>query len=70
MREGQVELVVWGTDVAAVAIAARLAPTLTGVGQPDFVVLGADSAWKGIDGAVALGFFDSEWEVSETSFFQ
>lgn len=67
-RKGEgLELVVWGSDAAAAARAARLVPTMTGVGQPDFVILSKSSAWKGVQGAVAMGFFDHEWKVAETS---
>lgn len=37
----RLELVVWGADVAGLEHAARLVPALTGVGQPDFVILSA-----------------------------
>jgi hypothetical protein len=40
---------------------------VTGVGQPDFVVLGESAKWKGIEGALAMGFFDSTWEVTPSS---
>ncbi|KAJ9666124.1 hypothetical protein H2201_003802 [Coniosporium apollinis] len=63
------EMVIWGADVDSVAIAARLVPMLTGVGQPDFVVLGDSSRWDGVNGALAMGFFDHAWNVSKSSFF-
>jgi len=66
----RVELVVWGSDVAGMQLAARLVPTLSGVGSPDFVVLDSSSAWKGMDGALAMGFLDSKWGVSETSYLR
>ncbi|OJD31938.1 alpha beta protein [Diplodia corticola] len=63
------ELVVWGGTARTAAIAARLVPTLTGVSQPDFVVLAGSSSWKGAEGAVAMGFFDERWNIASTSFF-
>ncbi|KAF9639753.1 hypothetical protein BFW01_g11559 [Lasiodiplodia theobromae] len=63
------ELVVWGGTAQTAAIAARLVPTLTGVSQPDFVVLDKSSRWKGAEGAVAMGFFDEQWNIASTSFF-
>lgn len=67
--EGEaLELVVWGTDLSSISRAARLIPTITGVGQPDFVVLGKESGWRGLDGAAATGFLDSYWKVTKTSF--
>ncbi|KAJ9622279.1 hypothetical protein H2203_006497 [Taxawa tesnikishii (nom. ined.)] len=63
------ELVVWGADEEGLRTAARLAPMLTGVGQPDFVVVSKGILRKGADGVLALGFFDTQWKVSKNSFF-
>ncbi|KAF2006183.1 hypothetical protein P154DRAFT_615539 [Amniculicola lignicola CBS 123094] len=63
----RLELVLWGSDEAALSQAARLVPMLTGVGQPDFVVLGKQALWQGVEGALSLGFFDHEWRVSRSS---
>lgn len=64
----RLELVVWGSDSKAIAMAARLMPMLTGVGQPDFVVLGSRCRMKGVDGTLAMGFFDHTWNLTITSF--
>jgi len=69
LSKERLELVIWGADSDGTARAARLLPLITGVGQPDFVVLGEASSWKGVDGAVATGFLDHEWNVTKTSFF-
>lgn len=63
----RLELVIWGYDDDGLSRAARLIPTITGAGQPDFVILRADSGWKGSGGAVALGFFDHDWQISRSS---
>ncbi|KAF2397139.1 alpha/beta-hydrolase [Trichodelitschia bisporula] len=63
---GKLELVVWGASLPALEDAARLAPTTTGVGQPDFILLDGRSRWSGVEGA-SLGFFDSYWNVSGSS---
>ncbi|KAK4990732.1 hypothetical protein LTR50_002268 [Elasticomyces elasticus] len=63
------ELVVWGEDESSVAVAARLVPMLTGVGQPDFIVMDKRMFWKGVDGVLAMGFFDHWWNVSRNSVF-
>lgn len=63
----RLELVVWGSDREGLAQAARLVPTVTGVGQPDFVVLGESATWRGVEGALALGFFDHMWSVTPSS---
>ncbi len=67
--EGErLELMVWGVDYHSLAVAARFVPLLTGVGQPDFMIVNRECLWKGVDGALAMGFFDSCWNVSKTSF--
>lgn len=42
------KLMVWGGDLAGLRHAASLAPTLTGSGQPDFVVVSDRCRWNGI----------------------
>ncbi|KAL1654972.1 hypothetical protein SLS61_002280 [Didymella pomorum] len=64
----RLELILWGVDDAGLVQAARLVPMLTGVGQPDFLILSEETRWKGIEGALALGFFDSQWQVTASSF--
>ncbi|KAL8712532.1 MAG: hypothetical protein Q9225_006939 [Loekoesia sp. 1 TL-2023] len=66
-KAGALELVVWGSDLSGLRSAARLVPTLSGVGQPDFIVLGKECAWKGAAGVRALGHFDSFWNISDDS---
>lgn len=68
MPHEKLELVVWGVDNASVAIAARLVPLLAGVGQPDFIILTKECSWAGIEGVVAMGFFDSQWNITPSSF--
>ncbi|KEF54672.1 uncharacterized protein A1O9_09114 [Exophiala aquamarina CBS 119918] len=64
----RLELVVWGFDSNGLKQAARLVPTLTGAGQPDFVIFDASARWKGHGGAVAMGFFDYRWRISAGSY--
>jgi predicted esterase len=68
LRNEHLELVVWGSDESGLRQAARLVPTLTGVGQPDFIILSKEAAWQGHAGVIAMGFFDFEWRISEGSF--
>lgn len=68
-KSERLELVIWGVDADSMRIAARLVPMLTGVGQPDFIVLSKSSNWNGLDGVLAMGFFDYAWNVSKTSYF-
>jgi predicted esterase len=68
LRNERLELVVWGADESGLRQAARLVPTLTGVGQADFIILNKRAAWQGHAGAIAMGFFDFEWQISEGSY--
>ncbi|KAH7089554.1 hypothetical protein FB567DRAFT_590365 [Paraphoma chrysanthemicola] len=63
----RLELVIWGVDDEGLRQAARIVPMLTGVGQPDFIVFGESAKWRGIEGALAMGFFDSDWKVTASS---
>jgi hypothetical protein len=64
--EDEQELVIWGESLAMIEQAARLVPMITGTGQPDFVIVREDAAWRGVDGTY-LGFFDAWWNVTESS---
>ncbi|KAM0713690.1 hypothetical protein Q7P37_010652 [Cladosporium fusiforme] len=68
LPDEKLELVVWGADEASLRVAARLVPTLTGTGVPDFVIVDSDMLWKGVEGTLAMGFFDSDWNVSLNAF--
>ncbi|KAK2871611.1 hypothetical protein FQN49_003014 [Arthroderma sp. PD_2] len=68
MGNERLELVIWGFDMAGLQQAARLVPILTGVGQPDFVVVNKRTPLKGQGSLYAAGFFDSSWQVSAASY--
>ncbi|KAJ4502437.1 hypothetical protein HRR90_007850 [Exophiala dermatitidis] len=68
LPDERLELIVWGHDEVGTRQAARLVPTLTGAGQPDFVILKNEARWKGSSGTAALGFFDYKWSISSASF--
>jgi hypothetical protein len=70
LQNERLELVVWGADDLGLQQAARLVPTLTGSGQPDFVIMSKSCMWKGVGGVYAMGFLDSSWRVSEGSFIR
>lgn len=65
---GRLELVIWGYESCGLRLAARLVPMLTGLGQPEFVIVAKRCAWEGAAGAHAMGSFDNFWSLSETSF--
>lgn len=68
LSDERLELVVWGVDEAALHQAARLVPTITGAGQPNFVIFEVDGV-SGVGGKVAaMGFFDFAWNVSAASY--
>lgn len=68
LADGRLELVIWGHDDWGLRLASRLVPMLTGVGQPEFIVVNNACAWKGAAGVLAMGSFDNSWNVSESSF--
>lgn len=65
--KNRLELVLWGADEEGLRQAARFVPIMTGVGQPDFIVLDESARWRGIEGALAMGFFDANWKVTASS---
>ena len=64
----RLEIVVWGLDELGLRLAARLFPMLTGVGQPDFIIVRRRCAWEGAAGVLAMGPLTNSWKASEVSF--
>lgn len=64
----RLELILWGADLSSLLVAARLLPLISGAGQPDFVIMTREVMWKGADGTLAMGFFDSRWRITNSSF--
>jgi hypothetical protein len=60
------EIVVWAKSYKMLQQTARLIPMQTGTGQPEFILVREDSAWRGLDGTY-LGFFDPWWNVTKSS---
>ncbi|KAI9718623.1 MAG: hypothetical protein M1828_006631 [Chrysothrix sp. TS-e1954] len=70
LPQDRIGLVIWGQHKHSLEVAARLAaPTITGAGQPDFVVLTDQCLRKGTGAVLAAGLFDSFWRVSTMSYF-
>lgn len=69
VTDDRLELIVWGADAESLDIASRLVPLMTGSGQPAFIVADKTMLWKGLDGVLAMGWFDANWGVSCNSFF-
>lgn len=68
LPDERLELKVWGFDQQGLEQAARLLPMLTGVGQPEFIVVGKRCGWEGAAGVFAMASFDSSWNISDGSF--
>ncbi|KAL6720219.1 hypothetical protein ACLMJK_002140 [Lecanora helva] len=64
----RLELVIWGFDIFGLRSASRLLPILTGVAQPEFVVVSKRCSWQGAGGVLAMGSFDRHWNVTQSSF--
>jgi hypothetical protein len=60
------EIVIWAKSYKMLQQTARLIPMQTGTGQPEFILVREDAAWKGLDGTY-LGFFDPWWNVTKSS---
>ncbi|KAL9620276.1 MAG: hypothetical protein Q9160_005175 [Pyrenula sp. 1 TL-2023] len=70
LDDERLELVVWGYDIDGLQQAARLAPTVTGVGQPDFIITTAECRWRGAAGIAAAGFFTHNWQIAAESYYR
>ncbi|KAI9735134.1 MAG: hypothetical protein M1834_001722 [Cirrosporium novae-zelandiae] len=68
LQNERIQVMVWGYDESGLRHATRLLPTLTGGGQPDFIVVGKESSWRGLRGVLAAGFLDYGWNISKASF--
>lgn len=68
LDDDRLELMVWGADLPSLQVAARLVPMISGAGQPDFVIMTREMLWKGAGGVLAMGFFDSVWGITKSSF--
>jgi hypothetical protein len=68
LEDQRLELVVWGADLAGLRYAARLVPTTTGSGQPDYVVVSDRCRWKGFAGVYEAGHLDRSWQISPGSY--
>jgi predicted esterase len=61
------ELVIWGNNAKMLTQAARLAPTMTGIGAPDWIILQESAQLLGVHGC-AIGFFNAQWDIGMSSF--
>ena len=68
LSESRPELVIWGIDEAGLRQAARLLPLLTGVGQPEFIILSQRCGWQGAAGVLAMGSYTNDWKASKGAY--
>lgn len=68
LENEKLEMVIWGADLSGLQQAARLAPSLTGSGQPEYVILSDRCRWEGLAGVYSAGHFDRSWQVSSASY--
>ena len=60
--------VVGGTGLKGMRLTERLPYFLSGVGYPDWIVLGPDTLTKGSAGVLGAGFFGPDWGVADGDF--
>lgn len=68
LQDDRLELVVWGVDLDSLRVAARLVPLVTGAAQPHFVVTTRAGLHRGASAALAMGFFDADWSITDNSY--
>ena len=59
--------VVAGSGVQGTRLSEQLPLFLAGVGWPDWIVMNTDILEQGTEGIVDTGFFDEDWNLTETS---
>ncbi|KAN0064403.1 hypothetical protein ACQY0O_002601 [Thecaphora frezii] len=59
-------MILHGTDEAGIERAARALPVRTGTMIPEWIVLDAGAEWAGEGGIQAAGWWDSQWQWSES----
>lgn len=63
LTRGRLMVVVCGTDEKGLERAARLFPYRTGVGQPDWIVVGPKMGVQGMQGVEAMGYYSNLWAI-------
>jgi len=56
-------MIICGTDAKGLERAAKLFPYRTGVGQPDWVVVGLKMGVYGMEGVEAMGYYNNLWDI-------
>ena len=56
-------IIICGTDEVGLEKAAKLFPYRTGVGQPDWIVVGSKMGVQGMQGVKAMGYYSNLWDI-------
>ena len=63
-------MIICGSDHKGLEAAGKLFPYRTGVGQPDWIVVGTEMGVHGMQGVKAMGYYSNLWDIeAEVSFF-
>jgi hypothetical protein len=63
-------MIICGSDQKGLETAGKLFPYRTGVGQPDWIVVGTKMGVNGMQGVEAMGYYSNLWDIeAEVSFF-
>lgn len=66
LPRSRVLMVICGVDQMGLERAARLFPYRTGVGQPDWIVVGQKMGAQGMQGVEAMGYYSNSWDIEAT----
>jgi hypothetical protein len=63
LRRSRLLMVICGVDQKGLELAAKLFPYRTGVGQPDWIIVGSKMGNEGMRGVEAMGYYSNLWDV-------
>jgi len=66
LARSRLALIICGTDEEGLDRAARLFPYRTGVGQPDWIIVGPKMDVQGMQGVEASGYFSNLWRIEDS----
>ena len=70
LARSRVLMIICGTDQMGLEKAAKLFPYRTGVGQPDWIVVGPKMGIQGMQGVETMGYYSNLWDIeSNVSYF-
>ena len=66
LARSRVLIIICGTDQLGLEKAAKLFPYRTGVGQPDWIVVGSKIGVQGMQGVEAMGYYSNLWDIESS----